>query len=508
MFENDYNKIIREYFDLSDRYTRQYIVSLEDAGREQLLNALSSALYDKIIVDKVEDIDFGSIPLSRGDITKVEGFDGTEQCINIIRQLVLEYRQNTAIVDVVATAISNIKERKGLFIKAYSLNVELPMLIYNLVVLSIERATSLLIATCIEYVKDPTAPSMKAALNKAAYSKSMDDIMFKQLISFNNMCAKGQLDKILEEAMKHPVKEEVELQYGTVTPIDEIDPTGEHDDTNIPINNSPEAPGNDVDDNLFGDPQSPPDSNTPPVYADDECGGNCADVAVGEEEDEEDVDALLSRLDSDGADEPFDNSDEYERPELAPPPVDDIPEEELPVRGAPATNDNATVEPNNIPIVNPTDDIYSSDTPINEKPIKEIGGIAAALATAGAIAAGGIGLYKYGGLIINTVIGFIRSGVYYYYYTRVKLSDCLAVQADLIEANANELKYSDTDLSDKDRDKAVKKQLKTVNKLRKWANIFAIDSKTTSNRVNKEVENDKKKKHTVGKDDYNDDVLF
>ena len=43
MFKSDYDKIIRENFDLSDRNTRQYIATLEDAGREQLLNSLSSA---------------------------------------------------------------------------------------------------------------------------------------------------------------------------------------------------------------------------------------------------------------------------------------------------------------------------------------------------------------------------------------------------------------------------------------------------------------------------------
>ena len=87
MFKHEYDQIIREHFDLSDKYTRKYITSLkEDAQQDQLLAALSSALYDKI-VQKVDDIDFGSIPLSRGDITKVEGFASTEECLNIIRRL-------------------------------------------------------------------------------------------------------------------------------------------------------------------------------------------------------------------------------------------------------------------------------------------------------------------------------------------------------------------------------------------------------------------------------------
>ena len=64
ILKRDYDQIIRENFDLSDKYTRQYIVTLEDAQQEQLIDALSAALYDKIVA-KVDEIDFGTIPKSR-----------------------------------------------------------------------------------------------------------------------------------------------------------------------------------------------------------------------------------------------------------------------------------------------------------------------------------------------------------------------------------------------------------------------------------------------------------
>ena len=77
MVMTDYDQLISEYFDLSDVATRQMIVSVnEDNQQTQLLNALSSALYDKIVA-KVDKIDFGTIPRSRGDITKIEGFEQT-----------------------------------------------------------------------------------------------------------------------------------------------------------------------------------------------------------------------------------------------------------------------------------------------------------------------------------------------------------------------------------------------------------------------------------------------
>ena len=153
ILKRDYDQIIRENFDLSDKYTRQYIVTLEDAQQEQLIDALSAALYDKIVA-KVDEIDFGTIPKSRGDITKVQGFDNNKKCIDIIRQLVVQYHQNPAPVDIISAAIQNIADRKPQFTKAYGMNAEFPMVIYNLIVLSIFRSVSYLIASCIDYIKD------------------------------------------------------------------------------------------------------------------------------------------------------------------------------------------------------------------------------------------------------------------------------------------------------------------------------------------------------------------
>ncbi len=511
MFKSEYDQMIRENFDLSDTTTRRYIVTLEDAGQEQLLNALSSALYDKIVT-KVDDIDFGTIPMSRGDITKVEGFAGTEECLAIIRRLVLEYKQSTAVVDVVLSAIQNVKDRKALFIKAYALNVELPMLLYNTVVLAIERSTSLMIATCMEYIKDPNSSSPKAALNKVAYQRTMDDVLFKQLISFNNMCANDSIDKAMDAVMKHPVKEDVEFQYGTMTPIVEEDPNADDaienpvdsgitpDNTVEPFGNDPEVPvaddepeeyefptQNDEDDNdITGDTDIP----------DDECGdacvgSDCAPDAPVEEDDDIDPDMNIQP-------------------------------------GAPDSPEDDGVDADNIPAVVPGEDISSTDTPISEEdvpadsaeqlpvsqdkeePVEE--DVKQAFAIGGAVVGGtlaAIGLIKLAPMIANAVVGMLRNLVYGFFYTNLKFSDYLEVQADLLEANANDLKYSsNSTLSDEEKNKTVKKQLKWVAKLRKWSNMFALDTKQTNNKTNKEVEADKKHKKTVKKDEYNDYSIF
>ena len=123
--------IIKEYFDLSDKSTLRFITSLNEDDKSTVITALASSLYDKI-VEKVDDINFGSIPKSKGDITKVDKYQDTVECLDIIKKLVLEYKENPECVDTVINAINNIKTRKALFMKAFSLKVELPMILYNL----------------------------------------------------------------------------------------------------------------------------------------------------------------------------------------------------------------------------------------------------------------------------------------------------------------------------------------------------------------------------------------
>lgn len=243
MILNDYDKIINENFDLNDNATRRFIVALEDSEQTQLMAALSSALYDKI-VKKVDVIDFGSIPRSRGDITKVDGFNDTVECLTIMKNLVKEYRQDPTIVDNVLSAIENLKNRKGMFMKAYALNVELPMMLYNLTVAAIEESVSFLISVCIQYIKDPETKEIAIALDKVAYNNTKQNMLYEQIVGFNSACASGELDNAVQTIIKggKMVGEAMEAMgefdtvaaqpkdislYGANYPIHEKDPEGD-----------------------------------------------------------------------------------------------------------------------------------------------------------------------------------------------------------------------------------------------------------------------------------------
>lgn len=199
---NEFDEIVREHMNLMDRTTRKTIISLDEADQNQLLAALTSKLYDKI-VEKVDDIDFGTIPRSRGDITKIENYTSLMECIDILRNIIVEYKENTLPIDTVSSAVENLKQRKALFMKAYTLNVEMPIILYNTIALSIVSSVSFLISGSIEYIKDPGAETFTIALDKVGYSKTSQNLLFENLSMFNNACSKGDIDLAMNDVIRN-----------------------------------------------------------------------------------------------------------------------------------------------------------------------------------------------------------------------------------------------------------------------------------------------------------------
>ena len=211
LYNYDIDQVLREHLDISDKVTRKYLVSLDEEDKSAVATSLASALYDKI-VKRIDDIDFGTIPKSMGDITKVDGYANTVECLDIIKKLVIEYKQSPEIVDTVINAVENIKGRKATFMKAFSLKVNLPMNVYNLMVLSIEHSVSFLISVCIEYIKNTENNTIKMALDKTSYNNAHDNLLFEQLEIFNKSCGSGELDSCFTELLKgKPYKEDSEI---------------------------------------------------------------------------------------------------------------------------------------------------------------------------------------------------------------------------------------------------------------------------------------------------------
>lgn len=200
MVSSEYLNIVSEFYDLSDSYTVKKVIMCNEAEKEANIEKLTVRLYNDIR-NGVDEIDFGTIPLSKGDITKIDGYENLVQCIDTLSSLIKEYGQSTELVDVISTGLENIQSRKRIWEKAFALNIDIPMVLYNTMTLSIVSSVTLLITTCIEYIKNGNN-TISIAFNKASYIKKKEHVLFTSLRSFNKSCANKEIDKAMTDCIK------------------------------------------------------------------------------------------------------------------------------------------------------------------------------------------------------------------------------------------------------------------------------------------------------------------
>ena len=378
----EYLSVINEVYDLSDDDLRKQLIFCNEAQKLSNVEHILNNLYNHIISNTTE-IDFGTIPKSNGNITKIENFQQLIDCIDNIHKLILEYKDDTVIVDQISTAINNLQQRQRVFEKAFTMNIEFPVFMYNYTALSVVSCTSLLISTCIEYVKNGHG-SFDEAFDKAAYTKTKDHVLYKGIVSFNQMCQDKSLDKMMNACIK---------------------------------NN-----------------------------------------AVAES-------AVIN---------------EAEKSKLV---------KDLAMLGVKAGYLGT----------------LASRTASGESVAANIISAASKFGTFGKIVTG----ITIGISAVVIAMTTIKQVIYYFKWGRMKFSDWLAVQANYLQINAENLKYrEDRKGSDEHRDKVYSRQMKWVERMKKWSNFFMLKDKKAQKDAKEEDEKDKKEKPDNDQNDSDDGGLF
>lgn len=211
MLRDQYNALVKEHFDITDRETRKILVTINEADQNQVMGNLAAKLYDAI-VKKVTDIDFGQIPASRGDITKIPNYLDMVSCLTTIRDMMVESKQSTGSADIIFLAIENMKKYQKIWEKGYVLENEMVIVFYNTIALSIVSAISLLTSATIEFIKNPQSDVIDIELAKVANHKTKDNLLFKNLDKFNKACRKGDIEKIFNDVLRA----QRQLKEGTI----------------------------------------------------------------------------------------------------------------------------------------------------------------------------------------------------------------------------------------------------------------------------------------------------
>ena len=185
--------------DMNDKETRLTCTVINEAEQDELIRNITDKIYQKITMN-ITDIDFGSIPDSEGDITKIENYELLVDALQDLEDLYTRYRhrQNLTLIYVVKDAIENVKANKGLFIKAFAARADLPMMRYNTVVLSIVASVSFLISATIEFFIDPKTKNLNLAIDSAVLKgNSNDKLLLDNLFKFNKLCKDKNFSKFM-----------------------------------------------------------------------------------------------------------------------------------------------------------------------------------------------------------------------------------------------------------------------------------------------------------------------
>ena len=171
-----------------------------------------SAVVDKMLdltISRYNKIDFGDIEKSRGDVTNCRMYKNLREAIDILCDIDMTTHKIPGAV-VVSTALNNLLTLKNNFMYGFRTKNSLAIILYNTMYYSIVEATSYLIATSVDFVKNG---------NKVEYTaheiNNRDVVLINNLNKFNQKVADGVVIKFINTA--HDTEVEYKANGETLT---------------------------------------------------------------------------------------------------------------------------------------------------------------------------------------------------------------------------------------------------------------------------------------------------
>lgn len=138
----------------------------------------------KSIIEK-KHINFGDIPLSKGNIRDYSGYPAMVDTLNTILKLARESEVITVekYVLIVQEAIRNIEELSSSYQKGFITKTEYVAMEYNTYVYFCVEATTAILYSFVDYIKTPDQTKIKIVIKNT--KMRADEFYFDQLLKFN-----------------------------------------------------------------------------------------------------------------------------------------------------------------------------------------------------------------------------------------------------------------------------------------------------------------------------------
>lgn len=157
---------------------------LEDAN-SPVTRKYQEKMY-KSVINKAH-IDFGDIPKSNGNIRNYSGYATMTDTLNALKQLATDAKANNVIayVNIIEEAITNIADLSATYEKGFSTKTEYVAMEYDTFVFFCVEATSALIYSFVDIMKDPGKDVLDMKIKNTKLRA--DEFYFEQLKKFNRV---------------------------------------------------------------------------------------------------------------------------------------------------------------------------------------------------------------------------------------------------------------------------------------------------------------------------------
>lgn len=184
---------------------REYKMLSEEAKSEKTDKVITKLFRD--IKDKAFRCDFSIMDRSEGKITKCQCYDTIKNALKFINQLSANTKCTKEVTEAVFTlnnALKNLEKYENEFNKAYKNKNLMLKYLYSSMGIALVHGTSLIVATCVDIVKNPRGTTQGNFNGEVKLPKNHN---LNALTQFNEMCSSSQLPKIFNKMNKTPMQE-------------------------------------------------------------------------------------------------------------------------------------------------------------------------------------------------------------------------------------------------------------------------------------------------------------
>lgn len=158
---------------------------------------LVTNLYNAMLAKN--DVDFGHIPDSKGDVTKFKGYDSMRQTLSLLDELSRKQQVRVEEVAVVTSALDALVAHREYLSKGFQLDKEFIVLQYNYLVLACMHVTSATISAYVDFVKQVN----KTDVVLVSPNDSGVSLMLRDLQQFVAFTKTGKYGQSLKQLVEH-----------------------------------------------------------------------------------------------------------------------------------------------------------------------------------------------------------------------------------------------------------------------------------------------------------------